>query len=129
MTPLFNRFKKNGTWQSPTLTLLRNIAYQRERAALDQDRLAYLPASITRSWDPAANVWIQDRTEEDWNTVQRHFEHLQGIVGAMNRAGVKIIAGTDVLNPYCFPGFSLHDKLELLVESGLTPMEALQTAT
>ncbi|MGH9847694.1 MAG: amidohydrolase family protein, partial [Blastocatellia bacterium] len=32
-------------------------------------------------------------------------------------------------NPYCFPGFSLHDELQLLVEAGLTPMEALQAAT
>ena len=51
------------------------------------------------------------------------------LVGEMSRAGVKIIAGTDVLNPYCFPGFSLHDELQLLVESGLTPMQALQAAT
>ena len=33
------------------------------------------------------------------------------------------------MNPYAFPGFSLHDELELLVESGLTPMQALQAAT
>jgi imidazolonepropionase-like amidohydrolase len=39
------------------------------------------------------------------------------------------LAGTDVLNPFCFPGFSLHDELALLVEAGLTPMQALQTAT
>jgi imidazolonepropionase-like amidohydrolase len=30
---------------------------------------------------------------------------------------------------YCFPGFSLHDELELLVRAGLTPLEALQAAT
>ena len=47
----------------------------------------------------------------------------------MQRAGVDIIAGTDTLNPYCFPGFSLHDELGLLVQAGLTPMEALQAAT
>jgi len=39
------------------------------------------------------------------------------------------MSGTDVLNPYCFPGFSLHDELELFVQAGLSPMEALQTAT
>ena len=33
------------------------------------------------------------------------------------------------MNPYCFPGFSLHDELALLVESGLTPLAALQAAT
>jgi imidazolonepropionase-like amidohydrolase len=47
----------------------------------------------------------------------------------MRRAGVEFIAGTDVLNPFCFPGFSLHDELAILVEAGLSPMEALQTAT
>jgi imidazolonepropionase-like amidohydrolase len=57
------------------------------------------------------------------------FQKEMEIVGAMERAGVEILAGTDTLNPYCYPGFSLHDELGFLVESGLTPMEALQAAT
>ena len=40
-----------------------------------------------------------------------------------------MLAGTDTGNPYCFPGFSLQDELALLVDSGLTPLSALQTAT
>jgi imidazolonepropionase-like amidohydrolase len=47
----------------------------------------------------------------------------------MYRAGVGILAGSDVYNPYVFPGFSLHDELSLLVEAGLPPMAALQAAT
>ena len=48
----------------------------------------------------------------------------------MNRAGVKILAGTDSGSvPFVLQGFSLHDELQLLVESGLSPIEALQTAT
>ena len=47
----------------------------------------------------------------------------------MHKAGVGILAGTDTTNPYCFPGFSLHDELALLVDAGLTPIEALQAAT
>jgi imidazolonepropionase-like amidohydrolase len=47
----------------------------------------------------------------------------------MHRAGVEILAGVDHPFPFCFPGFSVHDELALLVEAGLTPMEALQTAT
>lgn len=35
----------------------------------------------------------------------------------MFRVGVPILAGTDALNPYVFPGFSLHDELALLVDS------------
>jgi imidazolonepropionase-like amidohydrolase len=48
----------------------------------------------------------------------------------MQRARVGILAGTDAGSaPYVFLGFSLHDELDLLVQVGLTPMEALQTAT
>ena len=59
----------------------------------------------------------------------KEFQKDLEVVGAMQKAGVGILAGTDTSNPYCMPGFSLHDELGLLVKAGLTPMEALQTAT
>jgi len=37
--------------------------------------------------------------------------------------------GTDAVDPYIFPGSSVHDELELFVQAGLSPMEALQTDT
>ena len=40
-----------------------------------------------------------------------------------------MLAATDAVVWYVFPGFSMHDELELFVKAGLTPMEALQTAT
>ena len=48
---------------------------------------------------------------------------------AMQRAGVTLMAGTDVGLPNRFPGFSLHDELALPVDAGLNPLEALQAAT
>jgi imidazolonepropionase-like amidohydrolase len=50
-------------------------------------------------------------------------------VGRLHRSGVPILAGTDELNPYIFPWFSLHDELALLVKAGLSPREALKAAT
>jgi imidazolonepropionase-like amidohydrolase len=44
-------------------------------------------------------------------------------------AGVPLLAGTDSGSPYVYPGFSLHDELQLFVSCGLTPAEALRTAT
>ena len=42
------------------------------------------------------------------------------MVGAMRRARVHFMTGTDLGNPYIYPGFSLHDELRLLVEAGLS---------
>lgn len=40
-----------------------------------------------------------------------------------------LLAGTDLGNPFLAPGSSLHMELERLVDAGLTPLEAIQTAT
>jgi imidazolonepropionase-like amidohydrolase len=53
--------------------------------------------------------------------------HLR-MVKLLHRAGVGILAGADATG-YPFPGFSLHDELALFVQAGLTPLEALRTAT
>jgi imidazolonepropionase-like amidohydrolase len=47
------------------------------------------------------------------------------IVGILHRAGIPIVAGTD----QTVPGYSLHRELELYVQAGFTPMEAIQAAT
>jgi imidazolonepropionase-like amidohydrolase len=47
----------------------------------------------------------------------------------MYKSGVPILAGTDTMNPQCFPGFGIHDELALLVDAGMSPLAALQAAT
>jgi len=47
----------------------------------------------------------------------------------MHDAGVPFGAGTDVPINLSVPGYSLHSELDMLVRSGLTPLEALESAT
>lgn len=68
-------------------------------------------------------------TTADFVVERELFAYDEKLVGAMFRDGVPFLAGTDTGNPYCFPGFSLHDELALLVESGVSPLGALQAAT
>lgn len=86
-------------------------------------RLRYLPASLTRLW------LSRTRSADEYASIKKLYEKNLEVVGEMRRDGVKFLAGTDTLNAFCFPGFSLHDELALLVSAGLTPMEALQAAT
>ncbi len=50
-------------------------------------------------------------------------------IRVLHEAGVPILAGTDAMNPGTTYGASLHRELELLTEAGLTPAEALASAT
>jgi len=50
-------------------------------------------------------------------------------VSAMQRAGVHILTGTDAPLRNSPPGFGLHEELALLVSGGMTPFEALRSAT
>jgi len=90
-------------------------------------RLKYMGPFVRTFWDPKS---VQNRTlVEESALLKRSYKRSLEEVGKMHRAGVQILAGTDTPAPNCFPGFSVHDELHLLVQAGLTPMEALQTAT
>jgi imidazolonepropionase-like amidohydrolase len=126
---LFAEFKTNHTWQCPTLTVLHNITFIDDPSLARDSRLKYMSRDIRLSWDPARDFRFQNRTSEDIALGKKVYQKELELVGAMQRAGVDILAGTDTGNPYCLPGFGLHDELGLLVQAGLTPMQALQAAT
>jgi hypothetical protein len=122
---LFARFVKNHTWQCPTLTVLRSNAYIGDENFRRDGRLKYIPRRLQQRW----SVRLADRNEDNNAGAKKIFHKDLEIVGAMRKAGVSILAGTDTGNPFCFPGFSLHEELALLVIAGLTPLEALRSAT
>jgi imidazolonepropionase-like amidohydrolase len=124
---LHARLAKNRTWQVPTLTVLRALAHLNDEQFTKDDRLKYMPPWFKNSW--AGNTQALQRMTAMAPRMRLAYQHSLKTVTALHKAGVPILAGTDTTNPYCFPGFSLHDELALLVEAGLTPMEALQAAT
>jgi imidazolonepropionase-like amidohydrolase len=124
-------FLKNQTWQVPTLYWERG-EWLIEQTNSGPDPLEkYAPVAWRdRTWP----MFTRD-ISKGWSTDpvadrEKFFQAELKMVGEMNRAGVPILAGTDTAaGVRVYPGFSLHDELELLVRAGLTPMEALQAAT
>lgn len=126
---LYARFRANGTWQVPTLTVLRAAAHLDDTTRLADPRLRYIPRFFTNGWDPRVDFRFRRALPEYWPSARRAWAAQQAIVRNMLRAGVPMLAGTDVANPYCLPGFSLHDELQELVRLGATPLRALRMAT
>jgi imidazolonepropionase-like amidohydrolase len=126
---LFAKLKANGTWQCPTLSVLRAIASLDDDAFRNDSRLKYVDAMTRSRWNPKNDFRLKSMTKEDFARQKTNFDRALDCVGRLHRAAVPILAGTDELNPYIFPGFSLHDELALLVRAGLSPRDALRAAT
>ncbi len=127
---LFAKFVKNNTWQTPTIVVWQNNASFEEDFAKYADRMKYLPRDIREYWNPKNNADLQNRSPERLAAEKKLVNKYLEVIGAMQRAGVKLMAGSDFgANPLLFPGWGVHDEMALLVKAGLTPMQALQAAT
>ncbi|TXH67167.1 MAG: amidohydrolase [Lysobacteraceae bacterium] len=81
----------------------------------------HMPPDVQRGLQVASFDIPDDLTAERY---ERSYAKMVEFVGRMYRAGIPILAGTDG-----FAGFTLQRELELYVEAGMTPAQALQIAT
>jgi Amidohydrolase family len=124
VSALAERLKNNGTYITPTLSLFWNMGQvaRNNPAVVNAERLRYIPGGYRNEWKRTAAAADAERQ-------RAAFEKSLEVVRQLHRAGVTILAGTDVVKPYFVPGESLHDELALLVKAGLSETEALQAAT
>lgn len=123
---LFKRFVAAGTWHIPTLVQLRNALALDDPHVVDSPDLAQVPASVRREW---ADYRREAKPGELRAGMAVYARELR-LVGDMHRAGVRMLAGTDAsTEPFVVPGAALHEELALFVQAGLTPLQALRTAT
>ena len=116
----------NKVFQTPTLTI--NTVGSKRFFANEQWQGTYkfLPNVVKNRWLKDSEFMSQQPLNDSYKTYQ---DWSMKMVGLFNKQGVKILAGTDTPIGFLTPGFSLHKELELLVESGLTPLQALRAAT
>jgi hypothetical protein len=116
--------RKNNTFVVPTMVVLRGAAMRENLAYRTDERLKYFPSFVKNIIIPAQEPTAAE-TEQDNKRFTANLE----ILRILHKQKVKILAGTDAPNPYVFSGFSLHEELEFFVRAGMSPFEALQTAT
>jgi imidazolonepropionase-like amidohydrolase len=122
---LFARFVKNKTFVTPTLVAYRSILTLLDTRTSPEETLGRYVAASMRKAFPKEKHRASDEEIAGW---RQRFAELMEVVRQMNRAGVALMAGTDLAGPR-IPGFSLHGELALLVAAGLTPLQALRAAT
>jgi hypothetical protein len=130
---LIRRLAGNGTAWDPTLVsgrvrFIPDSAKWRminDSIGATDPRLRHVSPTLRQDW--RAGLALEGASQpDDWSAVEQEARQLVRRFGDL---GVTLLAGTDLGVVTLVPGFALHDELELLVEAGLTPREALAAAT
>lgn len=119
-----------GVWNVPTHTLLHNV--------FNPD----LSVEMMRNWpgmeyvsDATLNSWsgyvqnLRDGDAYNADKARRFLEVRDELLLALHQAGAGIMLGADAPQIFNPPGFAAHRELNLIINAGLTPFEALKTGT
>ena len=124
----FRRIANATTWVTPTLVVGYPISILPD---------TILPADSTNRYRSAAlrqfqrlMMTVPKNVPAEAGVVGRRiFAKRVELIGALHRAGVHLLTGSDSPDRNAFPGVSLHDELALFVQGGLSPIDALRAAT
>jgi hypothetical protein len=117
---------KTDQVQVPTLVLPYFEAQGSPKDLRENPRWRLLRADEQARWE---GILRQGYPSPGDKLAARRFQLSRQIVKTLYQAGVRILAGTDAPMPQVYPGFALHEELELLAESGLSPADVLRAAT
>lgn len=132
------KLKDKDIWFCPTYVTLKGVLRMFKEEMKADPRNEYVPIvikyhgmnnSIKDSWaeDDVFNTSRPDsiQFQIDKAEVLKNEEQIKMLI----KSGAKVIAGTDYIIPYIYPGFSLQEEMQTFVRLGMTPLQALQTAT
>jgi imidazolonepropionase-like amidohydrolase len=122
---------KNVHWSPTWATWFRPLSShaaemkQRELTLLRNPQLKYLPSYILKDTESFFAKY-EKMAPEKRQQVMSGFKMLQEFVRKFAAAGGKIHSGSDP--NHVVPGYAVHAELQMLVETGLTPVQAIRTA-
>ncbi len=127
--------KRSGLAVTPNIVFFRNIGWMTTdsiHALLRAPELAYASPSQRLNWSPLLNSYrsaFRSRQAVVSPYLNAVTKLAEAITAAFHRAGVPIMTGTDSEFLGAQPGYGLHTELEIFRGLGMTPFEALKTAT
>lgn len=127
LAALAGRLAEAGVSVVPTLSLFHQLGdAQSRRRTRELPEFTALPPGVTQHFWPEATAEPGSEGARRAGCKSRNAERF---IHSLISAGGRVLAGTDTPNPWQIPGRSLHLELERLVEAGMTPEQALASAT
>lgn len=126
---LHQAMKEKQTAFVPTHTTRKLDAYALDEEYRSDARLKFIPSPLRMMWLQDAAGMARRAGEGSAESFQAFYEFGLKQTGIAYRAGVPIFVGTDTPDSFAFAGTGIHDELDHFIKAGLTPLEALQSAT
>lgn len=124
---LARRTAEAGVANVPTQSLVENWATGDVDALMQREAMRWIPADTAERWREQV---MQLRRGYPSSEGARHYVELRRrLIRELKQAGALILAGADSPQILSIPGDAIHHELAIYVDSGLTPAEALATAT
>ena len=118
-----------GTWNVPTEVLIEQLVDTTPVEELrNRSEMRYMPPDTVANWVSAKESQLAER-DYDPEVAMLAVELRRRLIRELQRAGAGLLLGSDSPQIFNVPGFSIHRELDALVDSGLTPYEALRTGT
>lgn len=120
------RTAEAGVWNVPTQTLIENIAVNDVDALLERPAMRWVPPETKAQW--VARI-EQMRASADADALKHFVAVRRALIKSLQTSGAGLLLGADAPQIMNVPGDALHHELEIYVEAGLSPAEALATGT
>ena len=121
---------RKGVFIDPTFVVQNISAYIQTVGNENYPNLNLVPAESKKEWlNWKTKSWHKNVKTSFYKEMQTREIHKAKFIAKFHKAGGKVVAGSDTPNPFVIPGFSLHQEIQRMVEIGLTPIEAIRTAT
>jgi imidazolonepropionase-like amidohydrolase len=125
----FQRLIAAGVVQTPTLLVRERRAYAGDNPGWVQDpEFRAMPAGVRAEWSSSLAAYLGASADRRQSR-KSDFEHERWMTSQLIAAGAAVLVGTDTGTAFAYPGRSIHEELGLLVDAGLSPLQAIAAAT
>jgi len=130
MAEIIQKTLEHDVWIVPTQALWETIIGAGNYESLQNfDELKYIPQGVRDNYNDFVQNNIKANPTLNYDEAEDIAALRQRFLAEMNKAGVKILMGTDAPQLFSVPGFSIHRELPYMEAAGMTNFEILRSGT